>query len=90
MSNYSGWTACPPRAWIRLFNGFSPWGFVYLWTETPPSKVGYKIYSSSPPFYLEESMTLAAGPNFIFLGPSPYVELWVGVDGFDTLVLRTT
>lgn len=70
------WITCPRGTWSRVFQGPAPWGFVYLWSASPPANVSYREYSAGLPFYYAGSLTVQMKTTVV-VGPSPYVEIWV-------------
>jgi hypothetical protein len=76
----TSWTYCRPGVFTRVYGGPSPWGFVYVWAASPPAQVTYREYSSSPPFYLEEGLTVGQKTTLV-VGPTPYLEIQINPRG---------
>jgi hypothetical protein len=69
---------CPAGVWTRIYQFSATFGVVYVTLKGPPSPaMKYREYSASPPFYLENTATFGSAATMLFVGPSPYVELWV-------------
>jgi hypothetical protein len=71
------WVSCSTGGFTRVYQSASPFGFVYLWAQSGgPVPVTYREYSSSPPFFLESSITVTTKTTLV-VGPTPYIELWI-------------
>jgi hypothetical protein len=68
---------CPAGTWTRIYQWSAVFGLVYVSIKGPASpNMSYREYSSSPPFYMEGTMTFTTNTALI-VGQSPYVEIWV-------------
>lgn len=73
-----GVVTCPAGVWTRVVQTPTLTGFVRIVCYGPVNVVSYRMYSSSVPFYVQSTRRILKSPGTdIFVGPSPYVEIWI-------------
>ena len=98
MSVTPNWSPCPPGVWTQIWLGSTLFigGTIPLWIQlspgTPPGirTIGWRVYSSAPPFFWAGSVTgtprgggrpvnttLPPNGRLSPIAPATYAEVWV-------------